>query len=235
MTQKIICAIPGAKKWKVHFFLLSLFWLLSGSHLPSAIGAQCPLGACKSRAEDAHGRNFASQFAFGDFDGDRHSDLATVETIRVTSLHTRYWISFQLSTGHPQAIGVTAPSGELALVARDVNGDSAVDLVLLTAGRQKPVAVLLNDGAGNFAVGDPAKLTINFAPSSSQLGTAPPRMGDRAVLGGQSSFQEVPAARRFPPTTPGLSLFFSGSSDVATTLFPSSFLGRAPPFSVLHS
>lgn len=235
MTQNIICAIPGVRKWKVHFFLLSLFWLLSGPHLPSAIGAQCPLSACQSSAEDAHRRNFASQFAFGDFDGDRHSDLATVETIRVTSLHTRYWISFQLSTGHPQAIGVTAPSGGLALVARDVNGDSAVDLVLLTAGREKPVAVLLNDGAGNFAIGDPAKLTINFAPSTSQLGTAPPRMGDRAVLTGPSSFQEVPAVKRFPPTTPGLILFFPGSSDVATTLLPSSFLGRAPPLSVLHS
>ena len=235
MTPRIIRAVPWARKWKVHLLLLGLVWLLSGSHLPVAFGVECPRTACKSRVENARVRNPASQFAFADFDGDRHPDLATAETIRVSSLRTRYWISFQLSRGRLQTIDVTAPSGGLALVVRDVNGDSALDLVLVTAWRHKPVAVLLNDGAGNFAVADAAKLAINVFPSTTQLGIGPRRFEDRAILPGQSPFRQLLIASRRAPATQGLRLSFSGSLDVAATSFLSSFSCRAPPLSVLDS
>ncbi len=234
MKRKIICAIPGARKWRVQFLLLSLCWLLLGAHLARAFGGECPPGDCKPRAADAPGRNPSSQFAFGDFDGDRRSDLATVEIVRVGSLHSRYWISFQLSRGRLQTIGVTAPSGGLALIARDVNGDSALDLVLVTAWRLKPVAVLLNDGSGNFAVADAGKLAINVIPSGSQLGTGSQRIEDRGALPGRSSFRKILAAKRLAPAAQGLRLSFSGSLVVATSLFLSSFSGRAPPLSI-HS
>jgi hypothetical protein len=216
--------------------LLSLCWLLLGSHLLSASAFECPRSSCKSHAEDASGGNPDSQFAFGDFDGDRDPDLATVEIIRAGSLHTRYWVSFQLSTGRLQTIGLTAPSGGLALLPRDVNGDSALDLVVVTAWRHTLVAVLLNDGAGNFAAADSAKFSINVIPSSTQLGTAPSRrMEERAALAVPYSFSESLAGRRLPPPTPRLRPFFSGSLDVATTSFQSPFSGRPPPLSVLHS
>jgi len=234
MKRKIICAIPVVGKWRVHFLFISLCWLFSGAHLPSAIGGECPQGDCKSRAEEAPGRNPSSQFAFGDFDGDRRSDLATVEIVRVGSLRSRYWISFQLSRGRLQTIGVTAPSGGLALIARDVNGDSALDLVLVTAWRHKPVAVLLNDGTGNFAVADAGKLAINLIPSGSRLGTGSQRIEDRGALPGQSYFRKILAAKRLAPAAQGLRLSFSGSLDIATSLFLSSFSGRAPPLSI-HS
>jgi hypothetical protein len=235
MTRRIICAVLGARKWRLRF-LLSLCWLLLGSHLLSAFAFECPKSSCNSHAEDASSGNPDSHFAFGDFDGDRHPDLATVEIIQVSSFHTRYWVSFQLSTGRLQTIGVTAPSGGLALLPRDVNGDSALDLVVVTAWRHKLVAVLLNDGAGNFAAADSTKFSINVIPSSARLGTAPSRrMEDRAALAAPYSFSESLAGRRLPPPTPRLRPFFSGFLDVATTSFQAPFLGRPPPLSVLHS
>jgi hypothetical protein len=200
----------------------------------SAFGGECPPSDCKSRPADVSGRNPSSQFAFGDFDGDRRSDLATVEIVRVGSLHSRYWISFQLSRGRLQTIGVTAPSGGLALIARDVNGDSALDLVLVTAWRLKPVAVLLNDGTGHFAVADAGKLGINIIPSGSQLRTGSQRIEERGALPGRSSFRKILAAKRLAPAAQGLRLSFSGSLVVATSLYLSSVSGRAPPL-FIHS
>lgn len=96
-----------------------------------------------------------SQFAIADFDGDRIPDLATVD---VETGGTRgdklYSIRFQLTSGEAQVFGVAAPAGGLQLVARDVNGDNALDL-LVTTWQHKAVAVLLNDGHGNFTLSEP--------------------------------------------------------------------------------
>jgi hypothetical protein len=91
-------------------------------------------------------------FAIGDFDGDNQPDLATVQGEPEARQVTRYSIQLQLTLGTRPAIGLTAPFGGLLLSAKDVNGDSALDLVVRTALDARLVAVLVNDGYGNFSV-----------------------------------------------------------------------------------
>jgi hypothetical protein len=93
----------------------------------------------------------APHFALGDFDGDQKPDLATVQVDPYTQRDSRYSIHLQLSFGTSSAIALTAPFGGLLLSAKDVNGDSAIDLVVTTAVGHKLVTVLVNDGHGNFS------------------------------------------------------------------------------------
>ncbi len=106
-----------------------------------------------------------SQFAIADFDGDNRPDLATVQVGQGSSWDTRYWIAFQLSRGSRQVLGVTAPTGGLQITSRDVNGDSFLDVVVTTAWTNRPVAVLLNDGQGNFRASSPSAVPVAFTTS----------------------------------------------------------------------
>ncbi len=96
----------------------------------------------------------APYYAIGDFDGDQQPDLATVQSDPYTQRDSRYSIRLQLSFGTSSAIGFTAPFGGLLLSAKDVNGDSAIDLVVTTVVDHKLVMVLVNDGHGNFSVAE---------------------------------------------------------------------------------
>jgi hypothetical protein len=91
-----------------------------------------------------------SNFAIADFDGDRQPDLATVDLDGFEASYAHYSIRFRLAAGGGQSLGVAAPFGGLYIAARDVNGDNALDLVITTAWLHEPVAVLLNDGHGQF-------------------------------------------------------------------------------------
>jgi hypothetical protein len=95
-----------------------------------------------------------SRFAIADFDGDSRPDLATVQVGLSGTSNARYWIDFEMSAGSRQLIGVMAPAGGLQIAPRDVNGDQSLDLVVTTAWLDRPVAVLLNDGHGNFTYRD---------------------------------------------------------------------------------
>jgi hypothetical protein len=90
------------------------------------------------------------RFAIADFDGDHDPDLADVQAGPTSSSLADYLIQLHLTSSGRQSIRLVAPSGGLVIEARDVNGDHAIDLVLATAWSRKPVAVLLNDGHGNF-------------------------------------------------------------------------------------
>lgn len=205
--------------------------LLSIAHPAPARGTDFSPSVGNARALNAHAAIPDSQFAIGDLDGDRRPDLATVKIDRFNSLHSRYSISFQLSKGEPQTIGVTAPAGGLTLFVQDVNGDRALDVVLLTAWRHELVAVLLNDGRGNFVAANPRQFEINAFSSNTQIGRAPRLPDDRAVLSFQYSAalepgRQIAAARESNaafPLTPGF----------AVTLFLSSISSRAPPLSLL--
>lgn len=173
-----------------------------------------------------------SRFAIGDFDGDRQPDIATVEIAHFNSFHSRYSISFQLSKGRPQTIGITAPPGGLVLLARDVNGDLALDLVLVTPWRHEMVAVLLNDGEGHFSAADPAQFPINTVSSRTQIGIVPRLPEDGTVLSFQYSAlrhpgRKIPAIRNSEPA-------FSRARSFAGALFPSSLSSRAPPRPNFH-
>jgi hypothetical protein len=98
---------------------------------------------------------FSPRFAIADFDGDRKPDLATVQVVREAALGSFYSIRLQLSAGEESAIGIAGPQGGLELVARDVNGDDVMDLVVTTALDSRFVAILINDGHGKFTLAKP--------------------------------------------------------------------------------
>jgi len=120
-------------------------------------------------------------FAIADFDGDLRPDLATVEAGRTSASESRYWIHFELSTGTKQAVAVRAPVGGIQLSSRDVNGDNVVDLVVSTNWLNQPVAVLLNDGHGNFTVEDPARFAEAFRDAEQHCGLSKTEWNDAPV------------------------------------------------------
>jgi hypothetical protein len=96
-----------------------------------------------------------ARFVIADFDGDEKPDYVTVD-VNQSHLHlTDYSIRLRLSRGFESAIGITAPSGGLQLSSRDVNGDNILDVVVRTALDSNLVAVLINDGNGNFSLAKP--------------------------------------------------------------------------------
>lgn len=177
-----------------------------------------------------------SPFALADFDGDKQLDIATVQVGQVGASQTRYWIHFRLSSGMKQLIPVTAPIGGLRIASQDVNGDSFVDLVVTTALHQLPVAVLLNDGRGNFTLRDSRTFPTIVASQPALLTSSLGRPGDvAAALLSRSSLSrcETPQRAVSPNHCRGLLL----AAVFCNTNHPSveSVLGRAPPVPFLQA
>ena len=174
---------------------------------------------------------FNSNFAIADFDGDRKPDLATVEVQKGNSSSTsRYSIRLELTAGAVQVFGVIAPAGGLQIVARDVNGDDALDVLVSTAWQHKQVAVLLNDGHGKFTLADPGAFTAAFWGSGGDWTSGTLALCDSTVLvrieyppaelDRESEFDgpRVQFERARAPVPAG-----------STRLFLFSLQGRAPP------
>jgi len=120
----------------------------------------CAMVFSRNVAEAAQGTSggtsgFSPRFAIADFDGDRKPDVATVQVVREAALDSFYSIRLQLSAGEESAIAISGPRGGLELVARDVNGDDVIDLVVTTVMGSHFVAVLINDGHGKFTLAKP--------------------------------------------------------------------------------
>jgi|SRR6516164_11629790 hypothetical protein len=130
---------------------LSLVWLcctIAGLYPVAPVAQQ--------KAEAASGLNHCgSPFAIADFDGDHLPDLAVVQVDTYGSRTSKYSIRVRFSGGEGAAIGIEAPLGGLRIDSRDVNGDDADDLIVSTAAESEIVAVLVNDGHGNFVVAKP--------------------------------------------------------------------------------
>ena len=175
------------------------------------------------------------QFAFEDFDGDSRPDLAEVQVEHTDAQVTQYSIRFYLTSGNNQSVGIAAPFGGLQIVARDVNGDNAPDLIVSTAFQHEPVAVLLNDGHGNFSRAEPS----SFPGAPREAGTNWKSVSDRDIDGvgippqscsGLSlQADALPYFRRragpIPVSSPGFLL----------TSFLISHAGRAPPSEASNS
>lgn len=101
-------------------------------------------------------------FAIADFDGDSHPDYASVQAGRDGAMTADYWIRLRLSASGRSYIRVSAPMGGLRIEARDVNGDNAVDLVFSSRWLDEPMAILLNDGHGNFSQVNPSAYLRTF-------------------------------------------------------------------------
>jgi hypothetical protein len=142
----------GVAKGRVlpkYFVRFSLLLLLAATLAPHSVFAAGP-----KVAEASAGPGLP--FAIADFDGDSHLDYASVQTGRGDATTGDYWIRLRLSASGRRYIRVAAPVGGLRIEARDVNGDNAVDLVFASQWLDQPMAILLNDGHGNFSQVSPS-------------------------------------------------------------------------------
>ena len=176
-----------------------------------------------------------SPFAIADFDGDQQLDIATVQVGQVGASDTRYWIHFRLSSGLRQLIPLTAPLGGLRIASQDVNGDSFIDLIVTTAWHELPVAVLLNDGRGNFTVRDPHGFPAAMAARQTGAASALVTSGDiAAALVSRNSSSRCENVQR-ATSHPQRSGFFRASLSQHRSLgLVESVLGRAPPVPFIH-
>src|SRR5580700_7083349 len=174
---------------------------------------------------------FSSNFAIADFDGDRKPDLATVEIQKGgSSSSMQYSIRLQLTAGAAQVFGVIAPAGGLQIVARDVNGDDALDVLVSTAWQHQQVAVLLNDGHGKFTLADAGAFPTAFAGSRGDWTSGTPVLSDSTVLV-RIEYPPGGLDRESEFDVPRVQFERERSSAPAgvTRLFLFSLLGRAPP------
>jgi hypothetical protein len=196
-------------------------------------GAACFADAGSPPAQQPPGSSlgFNSAFAIADFDGDRTPDLATVELQTSASAKTtRYSIRLRLATGATQLFGVTGPAGGLQIVAQDVNGDSALDVLVTSAWLHKQVAVLLNDGHGNFTLAEPAAFPALVWQSEKLWKTGTIPLWDiAALIPSHSSAGKLEERNAFfgAPSRPGK--MGSQVSSGVTRPLDFSLLGRAPP------
>jgi hypothetical protein len=176
-----------------------------------------------------------SQFAIADFDGDNRPDLATVQVGHSGSWDTDYWIAFQLSRGSRQILGITAPTGGLQVTSRDVNGDSFLDVIVTTAWTNQPVAVLLNDGKGNFRASSPSAFPGAFTTSEESWALTTDEVKDgTAVLFSRYPTGNCPEGSKFSSPRNVTGLLVPGASRNSLSSAVVSFLGRAPPSFLLH-
>jgi hypothetical protein len=174
-----------------------------------------------------------SRFAIADFDGDSYPDLATVEMGQIGPSRARYWIGFQLSTGAQQPIGVDAPVGGLDIISRDVNGDQRLDLIVTTSWLDQPVAVLLNDGHGNFTLTDPGAFPA-LVWNSKKIGRfSRPDVKDAAIVALARSSGDCTLTDRISEASPVPRLLTAEISRHHAFRLSISVLARAPPF-ILH-
>jgi hypothetical protein len=171
-----------------------------------------------------------SQFTISDFDGDNRPDLARVQTGQSGFSDMRYFVDFRLTTGLRQTIGVTAPAGGLQLTSRDVNGDSYPDVIVTTYWTNQPVAVLLNDGRGNFTQSDPSAFPGAFTTSENSRISKPDEVKDAtAALFSRLLPGECEECERTPPPQVVAGHSVTGVFHFAARSNGDSFIGRAPP------
>jgi hypothetical protein len=176
-----------------------------------------------------------ARFAIADFDGDLKPDLATVQVGGSNARTTHYSIRFELSGGAAQSISLLAPSGGLQIVPQDVNGDQIPDLIVSTQWLNRPVAVLLNDGHGNFTLTDPGAFPELLRNSQTEWSGAGTQIRDTAAL---------PPSRSSAKACGVFAAAFSAGDDAELTPpsalrfhvvpFDLSCAGRAPPSAILH-
>jgi hypothetical protein len=174
-------------------------------------------------------------FSIADFDGDAKPDLASVQTGKSDSVHTDYWVQLQFSGAERQAFQILAPVGGLQIVARDVNGDHALDLVLTTTWLRQPVAILLNDGHGTFSRVDPDAFPEAFHESNTSWSCATEHAIDVVGLPPQSREDICSEAELFLHLRLASRFAANSFSQFRVGLFLISHLGRAPPSGISHS
>jgi hypothetical protein len=176
------------------------------------------------------GLTSGANFAIADFDGDRLPDVATVETGPSEAAQTRYWIQFAFGRGSRTGVAVSGPTGGLQIASQDVNGDSFQDLIVSTELANEPIAVLLNDGAGNFRLADVSKFDRAIWDSRVEWRVNSTCTGQSglALVGGGWNVVSC-GDRRGLGLRPGQGAVALGSEELNLLVTPSEVRGRAPP------
>jgi hypothetical protein len=196
----------------------------------ASIIAVCLETVTPARNWTRHEAGIVPQFTIEDFDGDSRPDIATVLEGPRGAVINHYRITFRLSSGSSQNIDLAAPVGGLDLSPRDVNGDDFLDVVVTTAGTNWPVAVLVNDGAGNFTASDPSAFPGAFRKSSHfwrALAEESPEASPAIYSRFFSSDLEARNGTFSVLVESGIFASRSGRSGTRDT--ETSYLGRAPP------
>lgn len=168
-------------------------------------------------------------FAIADFDGDLRPDLAVVQSVSDSFSVTSYRVQIQLSAGGRQSIYLAEPWGGLRIAARDVNGDRIPDLIVSSASREEPLAVLLNDGRGAFSLANPSSFPRASGKSEKPLTCELPRLTDTVATPPQSSVPDFSGAKYLLHPRPAAgSVPRANSASFLSSLLVSR-LGRAPP------
>jgi VCBS repeat protein len=210
------------------FGMVLLAWLGLGAVLQFSTDKH----SLESLNEISRAQHTGGRFVFADLDGDQKPDLASVELQSQRSEPANYWIHLQLSHGAESAIDVRAPFGGLQVAARDVNGDDKLDLILTSNLDAGFIAVLLNDGHGNFSAAPPGLLKREKENDSELRRPAAPQLNQAILALGRSSLEEALATKNDDHP-----IFSSGASSQARVQDPSRSstrlqLGRSPPLAV---
>ena len=92
-----------------------------------------------------------------DLDGDGRPDLVVVKGSGWGQKGFEYQLELDLTTRRtPRSFAVIAREGGLRIVARDVDADGDLDLLITGAWSLAPVGVWINDGHGKFTEANPA-------------------------------------------------------------------------------
>ena len=204
--------------------------------LSCLISGLVPFGKAGTRPEsNSRPSLVSSEFAIADFDGDSRPDLATVHGGQSGFGDTRYFIDFRLTTGLRHTVGFTAPSGGLRLTSRDVNGDDFLDVIVTTYWTNQPVAVLLNDGRGNFTQSDPSAFPGAFAASEGSRISKHNAIQDATVaLFSRYLPRECEECEGVPNPQAAAGRLLTSVFHFAVLSSSGSFLGRAPPALAFH-
>lgn len=134
-------------------------------------------------------------FAIDDFDGDLAPDIASVQPISSNSSGTNYIIQLQFGSGKRLSICLTAPWGDVRIVARDVNGDRIPDLIISSAWTEEPYAVLINEGNGAFSRVDPSSVQALHRKSKQRLSWSRPLPSETAATSPPSAERDFAKAK----------------------------------------
>jgi hypothetical protein len=168
-------------------------------------------------------------FAIDDFDGDLRPDLASVQPVSKNSSGTIYRVQFQLSAAGQQSIPLVGPSGGLRIATRDVNGDDFPDVIVSSAWREEPLAVLVNDGRGAFSLTDPTSFPRAFGGSGKALNAKLPPQTDTVATTSRLPVGDFSGTKYLLHASPARGSIPRANSASFRSLILGSLLGRAPP------
>ncbi len=143
----------------------------------------------------------------------------------------RYRVDVHLSAETSTAFEVdSGAGGGLHISARDVDGDTDLDLVITSAFGREPVGVWLNDGRGRFTEGGTAAYSRSFWRENEQSFEAPgsPQRTQSPFVAPAGNWTVEPAPASFLPFVGSLPAPVSADGPLLNALNPGSPL-RAPP------